>query len=305
MAFSLFQRAAADVVVLEVGLGGRLDATNVIDPLISVVTNIGLEHTSYLGPTREAIALEKAGVFKRGRPAVVGERDPAICEVLLRAAGDAGAEPVFVVAGDTRVRLEQQDATGVRFALDTPGTSMTCRLGLPGAHQMWNAAVALRALAELPANFATTHAQACPSLPRVRLAGRFEVRHDTVFDVAHNPDGAAVCADTLRAIAAPRPRTALFCVLADKDWQRMLEVLAPEIDHFVFTVAPTSPAGREWDPAGAAETANRRGWSASVVPDFDEALSNARQRGKTVLITGSFHTVGDAMARLHVSPLAG
>jgi dihydrofolate synthase/folylpolyglutamate synthase len=197
------------------------------------------------------------------------------------------------------------DARGTRFTLDTREASITCSTAMIGAHQGWNAAVAMSALAALPAPFTLSPSQVCASLPRVRVAGRFQMTYDFIFDVAHNREGAAVCAATLAAVAPPRPRSVLFSVLADKDWPGMLEELAPHVDSFVFTRAPTSPGNRAWDPQSGLEEAQKRGWAAVVERDFDAAIGRAREIGKTVLVTGSFHTVGDAMSRLHVSPLAG
>jgi dihydrofolate synthase/folylpolyglutamate synthase len=305
MALSLFAEADVDIVVLEVGLGGRLDATNVVMPLAAIVTNIGLDHTEYLGATREAIAAEKGGIFKRGRPAIIGEREQAIADLLGTFARDAGASSIDVAADTMSVDVVSLSARGTRFALNTRSESITCDAAMIGAHQAWNAAVAISALGSLPAPFTTSASQVCASLPRVRVAGRFQMTYDFIFEVAHNREGAAVCAATLAAVDPPRPRSALFSVLADKDWRGMLEELAPHIDTFVLTRAPTSPANRAWNPDEGLAEAARRGWTAIVESDFDAAIGRAREMGKTVLVTGSFHTVGDAMMRLHVSPLAG
>jgi dihydrofolate synthase/folylpolyglutamate synthase len=124
-----------------------------------------------------------------------------------------------------------------------------------------------------------------------------------IFDVAHNVDGARVLARTLAAVSPVSPVVAVLCVLRDKDWRAMMDALAPRIERFVLTDAPTAPASRAWDVAAAAAFARSRGWSASVARDFDEALGAASADAATVLITGSFHTVGDAMARLQVAPL--
>jgi dihydrofolate synthase/folylpolyglutamate synthase len=123
--------------------------------------------------------------------------------------------------------------------------------------------------------------------------------------VAHNPDGVAVLARTLRTVAPPRPLAALFSVLGDKDWRGMMAELAPVVDAFVLTCAPTAPASRAWHLAEAQGFAQSRGWRAEAEPDFDRALARAKALGCTVLATGSFHTAGDAMARLQINPLAG
>jgi dihydrofolate synthase/folylpolyglutamate synthase len=141
-----------------------------------------------------------------------------------------------------------------------------------------------------------------PALASVRLPGRFSRHGAWIFDVAHNPDGSAVTALTLGGMAVPRPVVALMSVLGDKDWRGMLSALSGVVDHFMLTDAPTAPMSRAWDSREVLAYAKSRGWSAELQPDFDRALALAPARGATVLVTGSFHTVGDAMARLQVSP---
>jgi dihydrofolate synthase/folylpolyglutamate synthase len=124
-----------------------------------------------------------------------------------------------------------------------------------------------------------------------------------VFDVAHNPDGVKVLATALSEVFPGERFAVLLCVLADKDWRSMIQELAPIASHFVLTDAPTAPAGRRWDLAAAGQEAAQAGVSHEIISDFDAALNNARGRAERLIITGSFHTVGDAMSRLQVSPL--
>lgn len=302
MAFERFAEAGVDVAVIEVGLGGRLDATNVLTPLAAGVASIGIDHVEYLGSTREQIAFEKAGIFKAGRPAIIGEPDGAIRELLARFAGAAGAAPVRVVAEDSPVSEVSVEATG--------GTAFTfrgvrLRTGLAGIHQASNAAVALLMAEAAGPPYATTPAEAATILPGVTLPGRFHRVGRFIFDVAHNPDGAAVLARTLSAIAPPRPIVAVVAVLNDKDWRGFLTALAPAIDRFILTSAPTAPDARAWRSSEALAFATAQGWNAEVQDNFARALETGDASGGTVLVTGSFHTVGDAMASLQVSPLAG
>jgi dihydrofolate synthase/folylpolyglutamate synthase len=141
-------------------------------------------------------------------------------------------------------------------------------------------------------------------LPNVRLPGRFHREGRFIFDVAHNPDGAAVLAATVKAVGEPRPVAALLTVLTDKDWRGVMGALAPVVDVFVLTAAPTAPASRAWKAGEALAYAKSRGWQAVLETDFDRAIATASSLAATVLVTGSFHTVGDAMARLQVDPLA-
>ena len=301
MAFEFFAEAGVDVAVIETGLGGRLDATNVITPLVAGVTSIAIDHVEYLGATLAEIAFEKAGIFKRNVPAVIGDPDPAIRRLLARHASDHGAQPVRVVYDElqpTRIRVTPG---GTAFSLGTRSFSTP----LHGAHQAGNGAVAVAMLEALPPDLAPTAEQMAAGLSMVRLPGRFELSGKYLFDVAHNPAAAVMLAATLASADVPRPCVAVLSVLADKDWRGVMDALAPVVDRFVLTNAPTSPPSRTWslpDPLGYAL---ERGWKAEVIRDFDRALVRGAEWGATVLITGSFHTVGDAMARLEVSPAGG
>jgi dihydrofolate synthase/folylpolyglutamate synthase len=157
-------------------------------------------------------------------------------------------------------------------------------------------------LEALPADMAPSSEDIVRGFSRVKLPGRFQRWGKYVFDVAHNPDGAGVLATTLAAVAPPRPVVALLNVLSDKDWHGIMDALAPVVDRFILTNAPTAPPSRSWNIPDPLGYARERGWNAEVLRDFDRALVQAAEWGETVLITGSFHTVGDAMARLEVSP---
>ena len=307
MAFELFAAAGADDVVVETGLGGRLDATNVVHPAVAGVTMIGIDHTEFLGTTVESIAREKAGIFKHGAAAVIGEPDPAIAAMLGELAAARGATPIVHVPAELSPRVRTVGAAGTTFELlrGDPQTAVTLTTPLIGRHQVLNAATAIAMLDAGGDGATVDDGEIARALSRVVLPGRFQRVDRYIFDVAHNPDGAAVLAATVRTVDPPRPVSALVTVLADKDWSGMLRALAPVVDHFVLSVAPTAPASRLWDPAMALREARAAGWSAEVITDFDAAIDRATEIGATVLITGSFHTVGDAMVRLQVTPFAG
>jgi dihydrofolate synthase / folylpolyglutamate synthase len=307
MAFDLFASAGADVAVVETGLGGRLDATNVIAPRVAGVTMIGIDHTEYLGDTIDEIAVEKAGIFKRGAGAVIGEPDPRVSEMLAHRAAAAGAVPIVRVADAMMVANVGTAADGTHFDCVRLGEAQPITLHTPliGHHQAFNAATAIAMLDAAGSDFELTTPQVADALSRVSLPGRFHRRGQFIFDVAHNPAGAEVLAATLRAVAPPEPVVALVTVLRDKDWRGMLSALAPVVDHFVVSTAPTAPATRLWDPSEAVAYATAHGWSAELEPDFDAAIDRAVSHGSTVVVTGSFHTVGDAMSRLQVAPHAG
>jgi dihydrofolate synthase/folylpolyglutamate synthase len=305
MAFDWFARSGVDVAVIETGLGGRLDSTNVVRPVVAGVTSIGIDHVEYLGNTRESIAFEKAGIYKAGAPAASGEPDPVVGALLERHAIANGAAPFVSVWRDCPPRRVEVTGEGTSFDVSLGAESARLQIPLAGAHQASNATLALLMLHVAGTPWSTPLAEAATSLRGVRLPGRFHREGRFIFDVAHNPDGAAVLAATVRAVNEPQPVAALLTVLTDKDWRGVMGALAPVVDVFVLTSAPTAPASRAWNAAEALAYARARGWEAVLEPDFDRAIETASRLAATILVTGSFHTVGDAMARLQVDPLAG
>jgi dihydrofolate synthase/folylpolyglutamate synthase len=304
MAFDYFARAGADVAVIEAGLGGRLDSTNVLDPVAAGVTSIGLDHTEYLGSTLEEIAGEKAGIFKPGRPAVIGEQDRRIRDLLAERAHRAGASSVRIASEEVRLGRVEVTGTGTLCEIEWRGEAATLRTPLAGEHQAANLAFSLLMLDAAGPSYATSLADAARHLDTVRIPGRFEQYGRFIFDVAHNPAGAEVVARTIEAVRPPEPITVVLCVLRDKDWRAMLTTLSRVASRFILTMAPTAPASRAWDLGEALAFARQGRFDAEAQPDFGAALERAQRAEGTVLITGSFHTVGDAMAHLQVSPLA-
>jgi dihydrofolate synthase/folylpolyglutamate synthase len=234
---------------------------------------VGLEHTEFLGSTLAAIAREKAGIAKAGRPFVLGETDPAVAQVATEVALAAGARVVRVAPLE-----EYGDA-----------------LSLRGAFQRRNAAVARAVLRGLPSEWRPTPDQLKAGFANARIPGRFDRRGKWLFDVAHNAGGAAALAGVIRAEGLPRPVHAVVGVLRDKDWRQMLDTLSGVVDHIWLTQPPTAPDDRRWDLSEVAEVV--RGHH-TVQPAFERALRDAQTDAGTVLVTGSFHTVGDALARL-------
>lgn len=304
MALWYFQLQRVDVAVVEVGLGGRLDATNVVQPLAAAVTQIGIDHTEYLGSTLSAIAVEKAGIFKRGAVAVIGETDPHVQAVLRAQAARVGASAIEVIGETFSVRDISVDSLGTTFTHEFGSTSERLRTALTGVFQAGNAAVALAMLRCSGGVWAEAAQHPARALAAVQLAGRFHRVGPYIFDVAHNPDAVQTVAANLRNLSPAEPVVAVVSVLRDKDWRGMLQALAGVTQHIVLTNAPTAPESRAWDGEEALAWANAHGLNVSLERDFDCALASARQLGATVLVTGSFHTAGDAMERLQVDPLA-
>jgi dihydrofolate synthase / folylpolyglutamate synthase len=288
IAFADFAARGAEIAVVEVGLGGRLDSTNVVRPLVSAVTKIERDHMKYLGDTLEKIAGEKAGIAKPGAPFVIGEREPKLVEVLRRAAHRAVA------------RLDPSARADVRVM--PPCYEWTGPLALAGPHQRRNAGVAHGILMALPPRWRPDPDALARGFAEAWIPGRLDRRGKWLFDVAHNPDGIRSLVTALESIRPPRPLHGLISILGDKEWPDMLVQLDRVIDRGVLTVAPTA-AVRGWDAAwlrswlgDASRPPARASWS--LVPDFRAALQEVQRGAATVLVTGSFHTVGDVMGEL-------
>ncbi len=306
LAFHAFAREGVEVASVEVGLGGRLDATNVVTPEVAVVTNIAMDHADFLGDTLALIAREKAGIIKPGVPFVTGESDPELLAVFSGVARAVGAPMHMVPRSRIRDAVVAPSRTSFRLSTRAWG-DLEVVTPLAGAHQAMNAAVAIEALEHVPDDLRPGARALLEGVREVRHHGRNEILtlggRTWLFDVAHNPAGIASLADTLDSAGLPRPRVALVGVMADKDWRAMLPPLLERVDAAVLTVPPSAPADRRWDPRVAASQFPEG--RASVVPDFAEALEAASAKAGmgTVVVTGSVHTVGNAMRLLGVDPL--
>ena len=304
LAFDWLAEQAVDFAVIETGLGGRLDSTNVLQPRVATVTSIGLDHTELLGETLEAIAKEKAGIFKQSIPAVIGETSPEIRDLLANCARERGATPIVLVDDVYPVGNVKVSAKGTSFTINADGQRHRATTPLLGEYQAHNTATAIATLAALGDERLTPESGISRALAKLFLPGRFQRVGKLVFDVAHNPAGARTVAKTMSDLNLPRPRTALVAVLSDKDWRGIIRELAPAVDRFVFTTAPSAPADRLWNPEDARSFAAGDGLDAQTERDLGKAIATAQKGRGTVLVTGSFHTVGDVMSRLHVSPFS-
>lgn len=278
----LFKRAKLDVVILEVGLGGRLDATNIVDADVAVITSIALDHTDWLGPDRESIGREKAGVFRSGKPAVVGE--PEMPQSIAEVADTLGAQ-LLKRGRDWAYHTDDQgwtfsDASGALTGLPIP------QVPLP------NAATALAALRA--SSLRVDEQIIRDHLSKAILPGRFQIIAENptvILDVAHNPHAASYLASRLHALPKSGSVLAVVGMLHDKDIAGTLENLSPEVDRW-FCAPLSGPRG-----ATAAElTAHLSDAEAfSDVPSaWRAALAQATQQD-IVLVCGSFHTVAQVM----------
>jgi dihydrofolate synthase/folylpolyglutamate synthase len=295
IAFADFAARGAEIAVVEVGLGGRLDSTNVVRPLASAVTRIEMDHMKYLGDTLEDIAREKAGIAKPGAPFVIGESRPELVAILRHAAACAVRGHDREAVPDIRVVPAAAQWTGA--------------LRLEGPHQRRNAAVAECVLRTLPDPYRPPAEALARGFAEAHVAGRLDRRGRWLFDVAHNPDGVRALVRALRELDPPRPLHALVSILGDKAWAEMLVLLDQVVDRGILTRAPTA-AGRGWnlewlgrwlrDPR---RPPARASWA--LVPEFEDALDAVQHDAGTVLVTGSFHTVGDVMRTLGIEVCAG
>jgi dihydrofolate synthase/folylpolyglutamate synthase len=293
-------RAGLDVVVLEVGLGGRLDATNLIDADCAVITSIDLDHTEFLGPDRESIGREKAGIMRAGRPVVVS--DPVPPQSVADRAAETGAD-LWLLGRDFSFSGDKQQ-WGWATAASRGGRrySGLAYPALRGANQLLNAAGVLAALEALRPRLPVTAQAVRNGLAMVELPGRFQIvpgQPVLVLDVAHNPHSVAALTANLDAMGY-HPRThVVLGAMADKDLSVMLARVAPVVDEWYFTALPTPRAApvaqlqAVWDGLPG-----RKGRVAGAFPAPQEALAAAVAAADPtdrIVVFGSFYTVGGVL----------
>jgi dihydrofolate synthase/folylpolyglutamate synthase len=301
VALDAFRRAGVEVAILEVGLGGRLDATNVISPMGVAITSVDFDHEQYLGQTLEAIAREKAGVIKPGCFVVLADNPPEVQNVVREAAIETGADlvpaadgvivDVTLVDGRSQVRLR------------TPRADYgSLLLALRGRHQIGNAVAAVRMLEELDGRglVSVPAAAICTALTDVEWPARLELRHwtdgDVLIDGAHNPAGARALSSYLRE-AHGRKLPMVVGIMRDKKVDALIEALAPAASQFVFT-AVSNPR--------AATPGELRASAARVAPDVAcvevaspmDAVATALTLGDPVVVAGSLYLAGEVRANL-------
>ena len=298
-AFLSFAGRGLDLAILEVGLGGRLDATNVAPASVSVVTSIALDHMADLGDTLTAIAREKAGVFRRGRPALARAQAAEARQALAEAARAIGSQFHDAVE-ELRFPEEGTGPEGSRFRLETPRAVYALTTPLPGVHQVRNAALAVRAAELLADGGARIDGRAiAEGVAAVRWPGRlerFRVRGKAVFlDGCHNPEGAAALAGFLERSAVRG--SLVFGAMADKDIEEIGRVLFPAVGAVCF-VAPAG--GRAAAPEELARRLGDLAPGATTAGSIEIAVRNflGDPRTESIIIAGSLYLVGEARALL-------
>jgi dihydrofolate synthase / folylpolyglutamate synthase len=307
LAFAYFADAAIDLAVLEVGMGGRLDATNVVDPLLSVVTDISLDHMEWLGSSIAQIAREKAGILRRDGTLVTLPQHPDANQVLGEAAEELNARGVSATPYMPRIGA----GAATPYTLEILGATIEIASPLAGAHQHRNVALAIAAAVELRErhNFAITPEAIAAGIGRTSWPGRLERIADSgiewIVDVAHNPAGAWALRAGLHDLLAEddaRPRILIFSCLRDKPVDELAQILFPLFDQVIFAPIQSPRATPAEDLLAAAEAT---GTPATIAGSVSEALERARTAspkaskganaaGWLIIVSGSVYLVGEA-----------
>jgi len=300
MALTAFANRGVDVAVIEVGLGGRWDATNVVDGQVAVVTNVDIEHTNYLGPDRVSIAREKAGIIKPGAVAITAETNPDVVDILEERCSEVDAS-LWQIGQQFDVVSDSAAVGGRLVSLSTPaGTYHDIFLPLHGSYQALNAACALSALeafhgGALSEDLVQTGFGVVRSPGRLEVVGREPL---VVLDVAHNPHGAAALGDALEDTFGPRPRIVVVAISEDKNRGSMLPHVVPG----ARVVATAADFHRAVPPEVLAKEAEEAGATSAIavadVPSAVDAALAMADDGDLVLITGSVYSVGEARTHL-------
>lgn len=319
MAFEYFASVGVEIAVLEVGMGGRLDATNVVDPLVSVIADISLDHQNYLGNTIPEIAREKAGIIRRNGVVVTLPQHPQANDVIGHAILDAEATGVSAAqyvppvspGAATYLAGHAPAAPGrSRYPLSVMGEEIEVDSPLVGRHQLRNIALAIATAEQLGQfGFKTTPKQIEEGIRETQWPGRFQVipplaaarQHEMVLDVAHNPAGAWALRSALSENFAGRELTLVFAAMRDKAIQEMADVLFPIAEQVVLTHVNNPRAAT---PAELVQAASRTGAKMYTEDGVAAALRKADELSKpdgVIVVTGSIFLVGEVMATMETA----
>lgn len=298
MGFLYFKKKRVRWAVVETGLGGRLDATNVLEPEVSIITTLGMDHMEFLGDSLEDIAYEKAGIIKRNKPVVTASRADAI----ERAARDLGSD-LHVYGEDFSFTVTGRGSDGITFDYESPRLSINgLKVSLPGDYQALNASLAIKAFEILSGASKDIEDMIREGLSSLKWPGRLEpVSLDPLIliDGAHNPGAAEALAETLRTgyLKNGEKLVLVMGVMGDKDVGGILNPLLPLAGEIIFA-APSY--GRAADPGVLADHSSRMGRESKTAGSVREALdlAMAASGGRAILVTGSFYTIGEALEAL-------
>jgi dihydrofolate synthase / folylpolyglutamate synthase len=307
MAFEHFASTAVDIAVLEVGIGGRLDATNVADPLLSVISDISLDHTEWLGNTLSEIAREKAGIVRARGTLVTLPQHPEVNDAIGESVRMLGVRMVnastYVPPITPASEAFEAESAGLphnRYPLDILGEQVTIDSPLAGRHQLRNAALAIASAVELKQSFGyeISAQEIAAGIASARWPGRFQVipgSPEVVLDVAHNPDGAWALRSALSARYDGRPVTIIFGAMRDKAIAEIGEILFPLGEEVIATRVNSPRAASVED---IRELTAHVGTQVTSSGSLRQAIDVARQRNRPILITGSVYLVGAALELL-------
>jgi dihydrofolate synthase / folylpolyglutamate synthase len=331
MAFEHFATSKVDIAVLEVGMGGRLDATNVVEPRVSVITDIALDHQKFLGNTIAEIAREKAGIIRAGGVVVTLPQSPQANDVIGNAILDLDAKAVSAVqyvppvspaapnyfesrsfSAENTGATEETGKTISRYPLQVMGKEIVVETSLIGRHQLRNVALAIAAAEELSKQgFAITPEAIERGIRQTRWPGRLQAiparagAPEFVLDVAHNPAGAWALRSALSTYYQDRRIIFVFGAMRDKAIGEISEILFPLAESVIATCAENP---RSATPEEIRDAASRTGSAIEVCRDVTSALERARRRAGAdgiVVVTGSIYVVGEAMRALGVETSGG
>jgi dihydrofolate synthase/folylpolyglutamate synthase len=286
------------VVILEVGLGGRLDAVNVIDADVSIVTSVDIDHVDYLGGTREQIGFEKAGIFRTGKAAICS--DPVPPQSLIDHAMEIGAD-LWLMGRDFNYAGDKQQWN---YGGRSQRRNSLAYPGLRGANQLLNACAALAALEALKMELPVGAQEVRTGLVMVELPGRFQVlpgRPTVIYDVAHNPHAAAALAQNVGNMGFSPYTFAVFGSMHDKDIDGVIKAMAPCVDHWCLTNLPSPRAATASELAAKVQSieANMGEKTVNIFDEPGQAFANAMSRAgenDRIVVFGSFLTVAGVMA---------
>lgn len=293
-ALDIFWRSGLDIQLLEVGLGGRLDAVNIVDPNVSLISSIGIDHVDWLGETREAIGQEKAGIFRTKTPAIIGDCNPP--KSLLQSAFDKDAH-LYCIGKDFAYKKQ---ATSWDWFAGDRRISKLPEPGLKGEHQYRNASAVILAVELMAKNLPVSDKSIRSGLKNIHLPGRFQLINDKIpilLDVGHNPEAVKTLVDYLNMTFPGKRIHAIFSMMKDKDIAGVLEIMNPVVYDWYF--APLA------NPRAATEPLMRKFFSQSPVarvsfgftgfPDAFNAAKNSSLENDLLLVFGSFFLVSDCL----------
>lgn len=289
LAFEYFRRKATDISIIEVGLGGRLDSTNVVEPLISIITNVSYDHMDYLGEDINDIAKEKAGIIKSGIPVITAAKDTPWD--IIEETAKRHSSPLYKLNRDFTYEKRSDQTMSYRGLMKNFDN---LSINLMGDHQFINGSIALCATEVLSSSgFPVSEDSIRNALARIKWQGRLEIVKENptiILDGAHNPDGACALSEFLKSHFTDKKKILIFGVMKDKDYRKIIEIITPLMDRVILTKPSIERALLPHEMEGYVK-------NAIVTEDLRSALTKAKtMAGKQdmILVTGSFYTIGEA-----------